>query len=259
MAPKIYRSVKADLDLPRVDLIQDIFTHPYHVSKSQAALIEAETGKTHTYADVLQRVRSLAHGLRGLRVSKDEVVAFFSPNSIDYPVICFAVVGCGALIAPISAALTAAELREQLQTSRAKYLVVDSALMSTARTAVEGMSLKWVMQADGMSSVNGVATANMLATNSPQGSLYQADPSEVATRPAFLCFSSGTTGRAKGTMITHHNLTSNLRQNYAHKDNAPYAGKVQVAFLPLNHIYGLAVSCTQCKAVVAGDCTDPRV
>ncbi|KAK3627750.1 hypothetical protein LTR22_022621 [Elasticomyces elasticus] len=239
--PNVFRSVHPDLELPHIDLVTDVFSNPYHVPASTIILIDPVSQRNYTFATVIQRVKSLAHGLRELGVKEGDVVGLFSPNTIDYAIICFAVVGCGAVFSPISAALTAQELRDQLETAQAAYLVADSALMPIARTAGEGLKhIRHIVQADGQTSIAGVKTADMMASNCPATSLYTISPSEAITRPALLCFSSGTTGKAKGTLISHFNVTSNMRQMNTHRQrNYSAVGQTQIAFLPMSHIYGL--------------------
>ncbi|KAK5700445.1 hypothetical protein LTR97_004962 [Elasticomyces elasticus] len=241
MAPKIFRSVHPDLELPHIDLVTDVFSNPYHVPPSTIILVDPVSQRNYTFATVIQRVKSLAHGLRELGLKEGDIVGLFSPNTIDYAIICFAVIGCGAVFSPISAALTAQELRDQLETAQATFLIADSALMSIAGKAVEGLNhIRHIIQADGQTSTAGVGTADMMASNCPATSLYAISPSEAITRPALLCFSSGTTGKAKGTLISHFNVTSNMRQMNTHRQrNYSAVGQTQIAFLPMSHIYGL--------------------
>jgi acyl-CoA synthetase (AMP-forming)/AMP-acid ligase II len=84
-------------------------------------------------------------------------------------------------------------------------------------------------------------TAKYLVTHCLPQDLCTISPSEAATRPAFVCFSSGTTGKSKGVIVTHRNMTSDLRQWEGHHEAEDTRGKMQVAFLPLSHIYGLNV------------------
>ncbi|KAK5716286.1 hypothetical protein LTR17_016475 [Elasticomyces elasticus] len=239
--PNIFRSVHPDLDLPHVDLVTDVFSNPFNVPADTVVLIDPVSKRNYTFATVIQRVKSLANGLRELGLKEGDVVGLFSPNTIDYAIICFAVIGCGAIFSPISAALTAQELRDQLETAQAAYLVADSALMSVARKAVEGLKhIRHIVQADGQTSIAGIQTADMMATSYPPTPLNTISPSLATTKPALLCFSSGTTGKAKGTLISHFNVTSNMRQMNTHRQrNYSAVGQTQIAFLPMSHIYGL--------------------
>ncbi|KAL1969437.1 hypothetical protein VTN77DRAFT_8875 [Rasamsonia byssochlamydoides] len=238
---KIYRSATPDLQLHDVDLVSFIHSNPQNTPLDRLMYVDALTGKGYTLQEVFQRTRSLAHGLRDLGVRPHDVVAFLSPNTIDYAVTCHAVIGCGAAVSPTSAALTALELRAQLKTSNARYMIVHSSLILTARKAAKGTSVQKIIQADGHSAVDGIPTAHMLATSCPPSELTSIAPYEAEDRVAFICFSSGTSGPAKGVMITHKNVTANIQQWQKHlgeEDDASRHLNV-VAFLPFNHIYGL--------------------
>lgn len=239
MSPRIYRSPYSDLLLKDIDLTSFVLSNPSNVPPDKPIYIDAISGEFRTFNDVLRRTRALAHGLRGLGVKPNDVVAFFSPNTIDYAIICHAIIGCGATVSPNSAALTAMELRANLEICEAKYLIVHSSLLETAQKAVTGTSVRKIIQADGQRSVDGTPTAQTLATTCFPSELTTTPPSEVDTRIAFICFSSGTSGRAKGVISTHKNMTANVQQWQKHVFEGTDAGQTIIAFLPFSHIYGL--------------------
>ncbi|KAK3075820.1 hypothetical protein LTR53_000522 [Teratosphaeriaceae sp. CCFEE 6253] len=240
MPARIFRSVHPDAEYPAIDLVSDLLSNPDNIPGSNTAFIDPETQQTHTQDAVRQRLRSLAHGLRNdLGVREHDIVALFSPNTIDYAIICFAIIGCGAVVSPISAALTAEELHDQLETSQAGFLIAHSLLMQTAREAARGTVVKTLLQADGHARVNGSETAESMAKHCTPSDLLTIPASEAKTRPAFLCFSSGTTGKAKGALLTHHNLTSNIAQMTTHVWTDVLPRQTQIAFLPFSHIYGI--------------------
>lgn len=239
MVPKIYRSSFPDVELPDIDLITFLFSNPSNVSGATPVFVDAVTGTSRTYSDVKKRTQSLAHGLRQLGVQPGDVIAFFSPNTIDYALTFFAVIGCGAILSPVNAGATAVELQAQLQTSGAKYLIAHSSLLSTAKKASEsGTSVLRILQADGKIDVDGNPTAETMASTFTAGPLFQIRPEDAETKVAFMCFSSGTTGRAKGVMTTHKNMVSNMKQGEAHLPEI-IQQQTHVAFLPFSHIYGL--------------------
>lgn len=242
--PRIFRTASPDsLDLPKVDLVEDLLCNQYNVPLDTIAFISAESGKSYTFAAVKRRVACLANGLRSLAVKERDVVALFSPNSIDYAIICLAVIGCGATVACISAALTAEELRDQLRTARAKMIIADDSLLSIAEEAIKGTSVGTVVATVKPSGTQAVKSADEMASNGHPGDLTQISAEEAAERPAFLCFSSGTSGKSKAVIITHHMMTSNMRQWEQHTDCGSMVGSVQMGFLPLAHVYGLHFYC----------------
>ncbi|KAJ5647849.1 hypothetical protein N7490_004221 [Penicillium lividum] len=254
MSPNIYRSHYPDLDIKSEDLISYIFSNPFNTPHDRPIFIDAQSQKQYTYGDVIQRTRSLVNGLqKTFGLQKDNVVALFSPNTIDYPVACYAIVGSGALLAPTSAALTALELNAQLKTSGARFVVAHSSLIETARKAAKGTAVEAVILLDGSSPVDGQETFEHLASTFPPGTLTAVSPVDAARKPAFICFSSGTSGPSKGVISTHRNILANLQQWRAllletGSSSLRPQRRTAVAFLPFSHIYGLNLYMCQCMA-----------
>ncbi|KAJ9610617.1 hypothetical protein H2200_005394 [Cladophialophora chaetospira] len=239
MPARIYRSTFPPVELVDCDLLTYIFSNPNSTPDNKPIFIDAVTGAIRTFGAVKRRTQGLAYGLRGLGVKPKDVVAFFSPNSIEYAIICYAILGCGATVSPVSAAYTPLELQAQLETSGAKYLIAHSSLLDTAEKGAKFDHSIQIIQADGNWDKNGKATAETLAQNSPASPLVTIKPSESDDRLAFMCFSSGTTGRAKGVITTHKNLVSNIKQWMAHMPIETTGKLTTVTFLPFSHIYGL--------------------
>ena len=228
-------------ELIDTDLLTFLFSNPNKTPDDKPLYIDAATEDVRTYGDVKQRTRSLAHGLRELGLKPQDIVAFISPNSIDYPITCFAVLGCGATVSPVSAAYTPTEIQGQLETSGAKYLITHSSLMDHAEKAVLFDPTIKIIQADGNRDKHGKPTAEYLATNFPSNPVVSIKGSEASERLSFMCFSSGTTGRAKGVMTTHFNLMSNMKQWVLLMPEVTTGEGTNVTFLPFSHIYGLAL------------------
>ncbi|KAK5791772.1 hypothetical protein VI817_007081 [Penicillium citrinum] len=252
MSVKIYRSPYPDIDIESIDLISYLFSNPFNIPAEKPLYIDFASGKQYTFEDVVQRTRSLANGLQGVFALKpNDVVALFSPNTIEYPIVCHSIVGSGAIVAPTSAALTALELNAQLKTSRARLIIVHSSLYQTAEKAVRGTSVEKVILLDGALPVDGETTCEYLASTCTPLPLKEISQAEASTKPVFICFSSGTSGPSKGVVTTHQNLTSNLQQWRSHMlDSGSSDQQVKrnttIAFLPFSHIYGLNLYMCQC-------------
>ncbi|KAJ5813115.1 AMP-dependent synthetase/ligase [Penicillium robsamsonii] len=239
------------MDIKSVDLVSYLFSNPLNTPLDRPLYIDAISGKQYTLGDVIQRTRSLSNGLRqSIGVEPNDVVALLSPNTIDYPVVCHAIIGSRAIVSPTSAALTALELNAQLKTSGARFIIVHSSLLETAQKAAQGTSIEKIVLIDGQSPVNGQPTCNHLASTFAPDDFLAIDPSEADNQPAFICFSSGTSGAAKGVVTTHKNITSNIQQWRHYLDGGlpsqRPARKSAVAFLPFSHIYGFNLFMCQC-------------
>lgn len=249
---KVYRSPYPDLKIESVDLISYLFSNPFNTPLDKPLYVDALSGKQYTFKDVMQRTRSLANGLQQtFALSPGEVVALFSPNTIEYPIACHSIVGSGAIVAPTSAALTALELNAQLKTSSARLIIVHSSLLETAKKAAKGTSVEKIILLDGPSPINGQPTCEYLASMSTPAPLKEISPADASTKTIFICFSSGTSGPSKGVVTTHQNLTSNLQQWRAHmlesgEPSQRIKRNAAIAFLPFSHIYGLNLYMCQC-------------
>ncbi|KAJ5178589.1 AMP-dependent synthetase/ligase [Penicillium coprophilum] len=247
----IYRSPYPDLDIKSVDLVSYLFSNPFNTPLDHPLYINAISGEQYTFGDVIQRTRSLSNGLRqSIGLKPNDVVALLSPNTIDYPIVCHAIIGSKAIVSPTSAALTALELNAQLKTSGARFIVVHSSLLETAQKAANGTSIEKIVLIDGQTPVNGQPTCNHLASTFAPADFLAINPAEADHQPIFICFSSGTSGAAKGVIITHKNISSNLQQSRHYLDSGlpsqRSARKSAVAFLPFSHIYGLNLFMCQC-------------
>lgn len=248
MGYKEYLSPFPDVKLVDMDLLKYLFSNPNNCPPDKPIYCDAVTGECRTYADILHRTKCLVTGLRELGVREGDVVALFSPNTIDYAIQCYAILGAGAIVSPANYASTANELHNQLQTAVATFLIAHSSLLEVAGQAVQGTSVRKLIQANGQN--NKQATIEQLVSKSEPGHLFAIPPHEAETRLAFLCFSSGTTGVSKGVMTSHKNMTSNVQQwLQVSPDN--WSGKSTfVGFLPFSHIYGL--NYFLCTSMISG-------
>jgi acyl-CoA synthetase (AMP-forming)/AMP-acid ligase II len=228
MSRVVYRSPLPDVEIPDVALTSFVLEHAAaHADKP--AIVEAPTGRVVTYGDLVDCIRRVAAGLSQRRFGKGDVLAIYSPNLPEYPIVFHGVASAGGAVHSANPLLTADELRFQLTDSRARFLVTVPALIDKAREAVEGTAVEDLFV------IGEGSFAALLASD--------AEPPGVAIDPAedvvSLPYSSGTTGGCKGVMLTHRNLVANICQLGAHLG----AGEETVALgvLPFFHIYGLVV------------------
>jgi acyl-CoA synthetase (AMP-forming)/AMP-acid ligase II len=154
-----------------------------------------------TYSELADRARRLANGLRALGVAKGDRVAWLGPNHPAFLESLFAAGLLGAAMAPVNHRLDEAEISWVLEDIRPRVLIQHVAADATAmrrpgsrHVAVGG-------------SLDGAADFEALIAGSPS------HPIEEEVGLDDLCLlphTSGTTGRPKGVMLTHGNLTWNV-------------------------------------------------
>jgi len=155
-----------------------------------------------------------------------------APNIPEYAFFFHGVAYAGGVVTTINPTYTAAEIRHQLQDSGATRLVTISMFLEVATEAIEGTDVAQVMTID---PVEGVPSMMDLMTSPPLTEQVPITNDDVVVLP----YSSGTTGRSKGVMLTHGNLTANIAQT--EHVLLLEEGDVALAALPFFHIYGMQV------------------
>ena len=163
-------------------------------------------------------------------------MAMYLPNIIEYPIIFHCAAILGGTITTLNPQCTHDDLARYLKISQAKYLVTTPSLAEKAFSAGLLKGIRSVFVTGQAKNCESIATLL-----SDDGTAF---PDDVKINPKVdvvaLPFSSGTTGVSKGVMLTHYNLTAQIRLLW--KDDVPLEDMDTVInVLPLYHIYGLAI------------------
>ncbi len=233
-----FRSPFPDVEIPDETLFDYLFGG-IATDDDRPALIDGPSGVETSYGRLKGQILALAGGLaqRGLAVG--EVSGILCPNIPAFVTVFHGIMRAGGTATTINSLYTAHEIAAQLKDSKATHLFTLSMMLPQADEAAGtvGIPAENVIVIDGSDSVEPGRTSlrSLLTTGAPAPEV-DLDP---ATHLAVLPYSSGTTARAKGVMLTHRNLVANLAQS------RPVMGVTSddriLAVLPFFHIYGMNV------------------
>ncbi|MCE6996281.1 long-chain fatty acid--CoA ligase [Saccharothrix sp. S26] len=200
----------------------------------KVAVIHGDRGWT--YRQLHERVLRLAHGLRGMGVGPGDRVAYLGPNHPAFLETLFAAGVLGAVFVPLNTRLAPAEVAHVLTDSGSDVLVhapEQASLVQALRGEVGPLRLIALDEpAEGETSYEAVIASS------------PTDPIDEPVTLDDLClimYTSGTTGRPKGAMLTHGNITWNTVNVLVDVDLA--ADEVTLVVAPLFHTAGLNMTC----------------
>ncbi len=223
-------------------------------------------GITLTYADVERLSRHFGAYLLSIGLIKGDRVALMMPNLLQYPVTLFGTLRAGLTVVNVNPLYTPRELRHQLRDSGAKAIVVlenfahtlaqvrsDTQLEHIIITAVGDLASLpkrtavnfTVRRIKHLVPPYDLAGAVKLRRALAAGRRTEFNPGAIGPQDiALLQYTGGTTGVAKGAMLTHRNMVGNLLQVGAFwKDLIEPGREVMVTPLPLYHIFCLTCNC----------------
>jgi long-chain acyl-CoA synthetase len=184
-------------------------------------------GQTIRYGALEAEVNRTAHLLAARGVAAGDRVALFLPNIPAFCVAYLAIQKLGAVAVSVNAMLRAEEVRFVLEDSGAAVLFTTAALAPEVTAIRDG--LRAIIICEGES-----ARGTILAAAGLPGDFSTRSMS--AGHPAAILYTSGTTGKPKGAVLTHGNVLSNCRATAACVGSRP--GDRHLLFLPLFHCFG---------------------
>lgn len=258
--------VPAEIDLEQFPSIVSVLESSFQQFRDKPAY--SNLGKVLSYDEVDRLSRQFAAYLLGeLKLKKGDRVAIMMPNCLQYPIATFGILRAGLVVVNHNPLYTARELRHQLQDSGAKAIVVLDNFGHTVQEVLADTEVKQVI-ATGLGDMLGFpkgAIVNfmlkhvkkMVPDYSIPGAIRFNDAvtlgqrhelPEVVIEPgdiAFLQYTGGTTGVAKGAVLTHRNLVANMQQAAAwiSSTNLELGKEVIITAIPLYHIFALTANC----------------
>lgn len=237
-----------------------------------------------TYKELDTLSRNFAAFLQQLGLKKGSRVAVMLPNILQYPVVVFAALRAGFVVVNTNPLYTADELIHQMNDSEAEAIVVLSNFAATVQKALPSTShlkhiivtqlgdlfpptkkvlinflikyVKRMVPSYKIPHAEGFNQALNTGSEHPLQSV-ELNHSDIA----FLQYTGGTTGVAKGAVLTHGNMVSNVLQAYAWIAPTGFDDKeIIITALPLYHIFSLTANCLTYMKIGAKNVliTNPR-
>ncbi|KAJ7945729.1 4-coumarate:CoA ligase-like protein [Quillaja saponaria] len=233
---KIFHSLRLPVPLPH--LSQPLSITDYVLSLIPATvstttfLVDSATDRRLSYSLFLHQVQTLASSLQLLTpLSKGHVAFILSPASFDIPVLYFSLLSLGVTISPANPLGSESEVAHQVGLSKP---VIAFATSSTAHK-IPKLQFGTILidSPQFLSMING--TGGIDNRGVVRVEVSQSDS-------AVILYSSGTTGRVKGVLLTHRNLIALIagiyHQQHAYDLDGNHSDSVSLFILPLFHVFG---------------------
>ena len=258
------QGVNAEIDITQYSSISDVFRQSVEKFAHQPAF--QNMGKTLTYAEVGKLAENFASYLQNvLKLPRGERVAIMLPNLLQYPIALFGILQAGLVAVNINPLYTPRELEHQLKDSGATTIIVLENFANTLELVLPRTQIKHVIVASvgemfgffkgtlmnfvlrklkKMVPEYRISGAIPFQTTLKEGAAHTFRPVTLTREDtALLQYTGGTTGVAKGAVLSHGNICANMLQAKEWIKNQLREGKETViAALPLYHIFALTVN-----------------
>ena len=256
--------VPAEIDVNEYESLRDIFEES--VSKYASRPAFTCMGKSITFTELDTLSAPFGAWLQGIGGGKGTRVALMMPNILQYPVCLFGTLRAGGTVVNVNPLYTARELEHQLADSGAEVIVVLENFASTLAEVIAKTKVRHVVVTS-MGELMGVKglvvnfvvrrVKKMVKPWSIPNAIHVSDALAEGRRRtlarvplthddiAFLQYTGGTTGVAKGAMLLHRNIVANVLQARAWVRPALDANRREIIItpLPLYHIFSLTANC----------------
>lgn len=243
----MFTSDYADVLIPEQDLVSFVLETDASLSSDKAIFVDADDlERSYSHQTLRTTAKHFGSALAGLGFKHGDVMAIFSANSIEFPMIVFGIFYASGIATLVNPVYRETEVASQLIDSNAQIVYTTPELLPTALEACKlaGIPSSRIIVSQALNSSDELLSSKQII--SLTDFLKQGEQSTLPARQckhhdlAFLCYSSGTTGLSKGVQLTHRNMISNLIQWDAAETFLTAADSV-ISVLPFSHIYALNV------------------
>lgn len=256
--------VPREVDVTRYSNILEIFSETVSKFKDHTAFINMDVSMTYGEVDTLSD--SFAWYIQNnTNLQKGDCIAIQMPNLLQFPVVLFGCLKAGLIVVNTNPLYTPEEMKHQFNDTGVKAVIILENFASHLQEIIKDTRIETVITTrigDMLGGLKGMVVnavvkyvKKMVPAYSLPGSVslkeclklgkgYKPDPVKITLDDiAFLQYTGGTTGVAKGAELTHGNICANVQQSFAWIGNFFEDGKeVVITALPLYHIFALTVN-----------------
>lgn len=259
------KEVPADINLSNYSSLSDIYEESIRLFTNKKAF--TNMGVSLTFSELDRLVDQFASFLQNeLKLKKGDRIAIQMPNVLQFPVIAFAALRSGLTVVNTNPLYTPSEMQHQFKDSGAKAVVILANYAAHLEKIIKETDIESVVITEigdlfptpkriVVNSVVKYIKKMVPSFNLPQAYTFRQALELGAMQPskkipttldeiAFLQYTGGTTGVAKGAMLLHRNVLANVVQiREWMKPKLVEGNEVAVAALPLYHIFALTLNC----------------
>ena len=194
-------------------------------------------GTSYRFKEIDEEIRRRVSWFQKTGIQKRDRIALQLPKSMEFIFLHLAVLSLGAVTLPLNYDYSPEEVAYFLSDSGSSIFITNVHGFSRNRSVVNGLGGMKTVVVDGLSpDGSGPLSSELKRMGTEDPRSYPAQDDDVA----MICYTSGTTGKSKGALITHRNLATNMR---ALKEIWEWTDRdVLLHVLPLFHIHGLVVA-----------------
>jgi long-chain acyl-CoA synthetase len=257
--------VPAEIDLGEYDSIIEILEQSCAKNKDRAAFVNFDTRLTYAELDI--QTRNFAAWLQKKGLEKGDRIALVMPNILQYPVALFGALRAGLVVVNTNPMYTAREMKHQLVDSGARAIVIVENFANVLTEIINEVPVEFVITTrigDMLDFPKGLlinfvmkyvkkvipewnlpGSVSFVETLKEGKKLEFEKPDLDHEDLAFLQYTGGTTGVAKGAMLTHRNMVANMLQSRDWMKAADIGAdhETVITALPLYHIFALTANC----------------
>ena len=235
--------------------------HPFTIP----SLLDSNTPRGHAtalvrgdavvrYDELIERSRDLARRLAGLGVRRGDRVCLHIPKSIDEAVLTYAISRAGAVVVNVNSIVTVRQLRHALSNSGARFLLCSPRKAKAMLDADPAIAGSWPADLERIVTVGASLDDKRTIALDDVSPAAGGFPRLVGADPAFIMYTSGSTGLPKGVLLTHQTVVQSARSAATHLRNREDDRVIGV--LPLSFDFGLSQLATM--ALVGGTLVMPK-